>query len=776
MPFDLQETFSALRITYPGRLSHVCFRGITFAGSRDQLTSAKWTKPSIGPVTSQLSEALLPLSLKSMADPSSPDYKALYLQAEERRRQAEERRRQAEERNQPTTFAELIQHCHVLLSRSLRVDSPSRSTTGQIPLPTGKDCPTRLEHWTDCPTKLAEIYTSVCKYLQSDSGQAPRLFSSLPELEGLGRRFARKPISSEQELEAYERFGVEEHVHDIIAELCKLPAACEEFGLGDGIRFSNHTNSLKENETTEADINHPRPDQFCIHRVDGSTNTLLTTVEYKPPHKLPVATLRVGLCPMDLWKDMVRSNKIPTDQEAKMRYNAKRLVCSAIVQEYHVMIQEGLEYSYVTNGLTRVLLRVPRDKPSTLYYFFCDPHNEVKPEGDITSQLSKTSVARVLCLCLMAFRSPVRGQEWRNRVRPGLHTWQTSFDHTRSQIPRKELQQIPHSDSTNPDFPSPDSGSSYELPSSSPLPSPSEDRRVRTRSRISCTPLEARSRSQSPNSSGSDINPNQAARHKRRISQVTASPSARQQMAGPNQDDHSRRRAAQFCTQRCLLGLQTGNVLDDLCPNVDHHRRGQNDPTQHPISAKGLILSLKNQLDENIDRCIPLGGCGSYGAPFKLTCTRYGYTVIGKGTTSGLWKEVSREAQVYQILRKAQASAVPVFLGTIDLAKIYFLHGAGEIRHMLVMGWGGECTATMELTQRLRREIHKSNKEIKALGIIHEDLRRDNVLWSEELGRALIIDFHRSTLRCQPTQQRQGAAKRRLCRMESGDAKRVRVS
>lgn len=163
-------------------------------------------------------------------------------------------------------------------------------------------------------------------------------------------------------------------------------------------------------------------------------------------------------------------------------------------------------------------------------------------------------------------------------------------------------------------------------------------------------------------------------------------------------------------------------------------------------------------------------------APFKLTCTKYGYTVIGKGTTSGLWKEVSREAQVYQILRRAQASAVPVFLGTIDLAKIYFLHGAGQIRHMLIMGWGGESTATMELTQRLRREIHKSNKEIKALGIIHEDLRRDNVLWSEDLGRALIIDFHRSTLRCRPAKQRPGAPKRRLCRVEAGDTKRLRVS
>lgn len=95
---------------------------------------------------------------------------------------------------------------------------------------------------------------------------------------------------------------------------------------------------------------------------------------------------------------------------------------------------------------------------------------------------------------------------------------------------------------------------------------------------------------------------------------------------------------------------------------------------------------------------------------------------------------------------------------------------------MLVMGWGGESTATMELTKQLRREIHKSNKEIKALGVIHEDLRQDNVLWSEELGRALIIDFHRSALNDRPTLQRPGTAKRRLCGAEAGDTKRLRVS
>ncbi|CAG7934244.1 unnamed protein product [Penicillium olsonii] len=740
-----------------------------------------------------------------MADNNSPDYKALFLQAEKRRKEAEEQQKQAEERqkqaeeesrkekerreqlqelSRPTTFVEFLRHSHDLLSRPLRVETPSRSTTGKIPLPTGKYCPARLEQWIDCSALQSELFRSVYSYLQLTPGGAPHLFSSLPELEGLGRRLGRKPMSSEQELEAYERFAVEEHVHDIITQLCKLPAARDEFGLGDGIQFSNHTNSLTENETPEADasqpssIHHPRPDQFCIHRVDDTTTTLLTSVEYKPPHKLSVATLRMGLRPMDLWKDMVRSNKIPTNQEAKLRYNAERLVCSALVQEYHVMIQEGLEYSYVTNGIARVLLRVPHDDPGTLYYFLCDPNSDVDMEMEAT--LENTSVARTLSLCLMAFRSPVRGQEWRNSVRPDIPIWKTSFDHTRSHIPEDEFRQLPlNSDSTAPEFPSSDSGSTYEPSSSPPDPPESTARQVSSRSRVSCAPSDVRHRSQSSQSPDPDSNP--ATRRKRTFSQVPSSPSAqrvarqRETIDDRGPDSQSRQRDAQFCTQRCLLGLQTGDLLDNCCPNVMLHRQSNDNP-QHPITSDDLVRSLKAQLDENIDRCTPLGGCGAYGAPFKLTCITYGYTVIGKGTTSALWKEVSREAEVYRILQKAQGSAVPVFLGTIDLAKIYFLHGAGEIRHMLVMGWGGKSTASMELTPQHLQGIHQSNKEIRALGIIHKDLRRDNVLWNEQLGRAMIIDFHRSTLKCRPTLQRPRASKRRLRQPEIVDAKRLRAA
>lgn len=258
--------------------------------------------------------------------------------------------------------------------------------------------------WTDCSARQQEIYTSVCNYLQPAEEDQARLFTPLNALEENAKQFGYRSTSSEQSVENYERNAVENYVHNIIQELCNIDGAREEFGLGDGIRFENHTNLLEADEGVDASasqlsqIERPKADSFFfIHRVDGNTHTLLATAEYKPPHKISVEAFRLGLRDMNLYKYIVRSNKIPTDKEAKSRYDAERLVCSAIVQEYHVMIQEGLEYSYVTTGIARVFLRVPHDNPSTLYYHFCDPNSEVEPESENGFQEPKTSIARVLC-------------------------------------------------------------------------------------------------------------------------------------------------------------------------------------------------------------------------------------------------------------------------------------------------------------------------------------------------------------------------------------------
>ncbi|CEL11916.1 hypothetical protein ASPCAL15010 [Aspergillus calidoustus] len=215
--------------------------------------------------------------------------------------------------------------------------------------------------------------------------------------EDIGRRFGRQPLSSEQDLESYERFAVEDHVHGVITELCKIPEARQEFRLGNGVRFDNHADALDEVDPSEEEPSIPprsRPDQFCIHRVDDNTTTLLTTIEYKPPHKLSVENLRVGLRPMNFYETVVKPDTVPVDEAEKLRYNAEQLIGSVLTQEYHAMLQEGVGNSYIINGLAQVLLHIPYDDPSTLFYYPCEPNMDVRVEDDQSFQQPNTAIAR----------------------------------------------------------------------------------------------------------------------------------------------------------------------------------------------------------------------------------------------------------------------------------------------------------------------------------------------------------------------------------------------
>ncbi|QVM10334.1 hypothetical protein D8B26_004994 [Coccidioides posadasii str. Silveira] len=275
-----------------------------------------------------------------------------------------------------------------------------------------------------------------------------------------------------------------------------------------------------------------------------------------------------------------------------------------------------------------------------------------------------------------------------------------------------------------------------------------------------CAPEATAYDSEPTDSSDTDLN-QAPPRRKRNLRQITSSPSIQQpprsRRTHRKQQNHH---AEQFCTQKCLLGLKHSRMLDGQCPNVELHRRGR-EGKHHLITADCLVQLLKEQLDENLDhKCTPFGDCGAFGAPFKITCATYGYTVVGKGTTSLLWNEVSREADVYRILQKAQGSAVPVFLGAVDLRMVYFLHRGGQIRHMLLMAWGGKDTTKHEHSEALTRKIRRSNRDIRASGVIHKDFRHGNVLWNDELQRALIIDFHRSELERRPIEKRVELRKR----------------
>lgn len=277
-------------------------------------------------------------------------------------------------------------------------------------------------------------------------------------------------------------------------------------------------------------------------------------------------------------------------------------------------------------------------------------------------------------------------------------------------------------------------------------------------------------------SSDSDAGPATQNR-KRGISQILSSPTQRSSKrttdSSPSSGQHQQH-TTRFCTQRCLLGLQEGSALDGFCPNVHLHQQGQ-EGDRHNINAKQPIQLLKEQLNQDLDHnCTPFRDCGSYSAPFKITCAKYGYTVVGKRTTSQLWKEVSRKAEIYRVLQKVQGLAIPVFLEAINLKMIFFLHRAGKIRHMLLIAWGGECIGTAK-SLTLRQEISWSKRQVRKLGVVHQDLRLDNMPWNDELGRVMIIDFHRSRIDCRPMRERVQSLKRTHSFQEAGRSKQPRL-
>lgn len=91
---------------------------------------------------------------------------------------------------------------------------------------------------------------------------------------------------------------------------------------------------------------------------------------------------------------------------------------------------------------------------------------------------------------------------------------------------------------------------------------------------------------------------------------------------------------------------------------------------------------------------------------------------------------------------------------------------------MLLMAWGGESIGTMEGS--LNHEIRRSRREIRMSGVVHRDLRLENMLWNGELGRVLIIDFHRSRLDHRPAAEWARSSKRSLD-LQGGRSKRSRL-
>lgn len=581
---------------------------------------------------------------------------------------------------------------------------------------------------------------------------------------GLGNRISLRSVANEKTLEYFQHNSVEDPVRCILDQLKEVEVTKNEFDLGNGIVFENHPHAISDvsEEVVEQtpstpprtpghglDLHQLRPDQICVYRSEDArlpnSRTMIYIIEYKAPHKLTASHLRAGLRPMDVYKDFVNRKTIPTsvDPDALFQYHAERLTASAITQTYHYMIEGGLEYGVLTTGETMVFLRVNWHEPETLYYHLAEPGPEVSAHLDHFQ--SCTAVGQYLAFSLMALGLDRRGhgQAERQVAIERSKRWAEDFETT--------LRSIPPNERSVPDGSSGYAPTTYSDVDRSPYPFRAERRYPPSQDE----PARDIPRRESPESSDDESAPN-----------LPDTPSPTERRSGGGQGTRRSQRLAQraqgggeqgrqYCTQRCLLGLVKGELLDFNCPNVKLHARQHcvTDAHSHPVDHNAWLQLLQKQLKQSLDDGItPLHLGGARGVLFKVTLLVYGYTFVCKGTVRAFIKDLEHEAAIYRRLGQIQGINVPVFLGAIDLRsmnKIYYYDFRVYVVHMTFLSWGGHRLDKAELADENKSLQNAAVRSLQAMhrkGVAHKDARIENMLFNPETNGVMWVDFERAAV------------------------------
>lgn len=430
-------------------------------------------------------------------------------------------------------------------------------------------------------------------------------------------------------------------------------------------------------------------------------------------------------------KEKMKAEEAERDEayiEARLQYNADKLVAAVVTQTFRYMIENGLEYSYITTGESFVFLHIRAEDPTTLHYHVTVPADEVH-DDNLASTESQTAIAQVACLCLMALKSERRGHSWRADAKNQLEKHPSDNYET-------ILQQTPASERKL--------AARRKAPRNSPLYRGGRKGLIESEYQIRSwdgqgnprKPPDDEEGGPSPSSRPTGVSERNSTNRSGQ-SGSQCSDRSQNQAGGSGQS-----KERQYCTQKCLLGVSQGIPLDRDCPNAAFHPEIDG---RHRVTQSDFLELVQKQLAEDLDHnCEPLNLQGARGALFRITLVSHGYVFVGKGTVHAFVPDLLHEGRIYQQLEAIQGKAVPVCLGNIDLLEIYYLDLRVYILHMLLMSWGGTTTDNSEDISGLQAEIRRTVSEVQHEGIDQGDIRPPNLLWNCETQRVMLIDFDRA--------------------------------
>ncbi|KAH8710247.1 hypothetical protein GQ44DRAFT_752488 [Phaeosphaeriaceae sp. PMI808] len=461
------------------------------------------------------------------------------------------------------------------------------------------------------------------------------------------------------------------------------------------VQFENHANTLSPERQLEGGIG---------SMTNTETRVAAYITEYKPPHKLPLGRIYESL------EDMKLDDVVPCRETDTPRDHFRRLMATVITQAFSYMVKLGVAYGCVCTGEAFIFLRV-LDDPRTAHYFLSIPKGDVggatgwAPDSDGANRLHLTAVGQMLAFTLQALKTPPRSHKWPVKAASQLNSWEVVYEDLLDAIP-------------------------VEDPPSSEYRPPRHDEFLRI---SSCA------RPQDQNAASDEESDFDTPSRQLPSSQRLSRPHATTSNSSPSQSSR-KGQGGQYCTQNCLLGLVNGGPLDMSCPNVRDH--GQ---SHHQIDRPAFPTRIRQQLSDDLDTDRkPVSLPGACGVLFRVRLKLYGYTVAAKCTPIDFVYCLQHEAAVYDPFRPIRGIRVPVHLGNIDLATPYYYEGICELVHVMFFSFGGkrisQCLTTGNRSL-ITKQIDYPTRTIHNLGVLHNDLESRNILWNEETGRVMVVDF-----------------------------------
>ncbi|KAL9594883.1 MAG: hypothetical protein Q9219_006775 [cf. Caloplaca sp. 3 TL-2023] len=666
--------------------------------------------------------------IAGMASSQDPVYAALLARAEA----AEAKLKSSEAQQRRTTLHELLQTCHETFHEHLVVETEMTKTTrGGLTKPVGRKRPKVMRPWLHFDREQHDAFRCIEQQLQSLDGEPKRLFLSLLALETWNPAARKKKIAGEADIRDYHKHYVDDFIEEIYV------------ALGKKLSFNNTSHGIDPDEegttddkTSHAAIKPVNVDRFAVRIDVAGKSQLAVAVKLKPPHKLPETLLDLALRPpsnIDL-KSIIQENLIYTEEPEKSMQKARHLVSVATTQTYDYMLGGGCRYGCIATGEAFVFLKIDEEDPTTVYYHMARPSIEVKGDGNHEFLFAKTSIAQLASFCWMAMESTQPDQAWLQQAIAQAPTWVVDYSQEWEKTPRKrriELKRYARKDRAF-------SGSKTGAIDRSP---------VATRSSKRCktdTPYPADlddgddDQDDGPDKDTSPMRPlvltPKSTSHPKPQSKNTTGTSQKEVQQRP------------YCTQACLLGLVRARPIDERCPNASIHPRRKRSKIHHSLTQTKLCRLLREQLGRTLDEdCESLGVQGARGMLFRLTLASHGYTFVGKATITDWIPQLMHEGDVYQHLQNLQGDLIPVYLGNIDLQVPYYAF-CTVLVHMLLLSYGGEPLADEKDLDGMEDQEINFERTIAAYGVQHRDLEPRNMLWNEELGRLVFIDFERSII------------------------------